>query len=180
MKVLLLLTALAAGSQAAVLPSRPVTGASFDGAAAKPWVEVPGKPFVAVGSSWIDLRAPGSPVLLASLSSPVEAPVLGIFELSSRKVINALRMGDHGVWGHADALPPQRDPKTHGGFVYLLKPDGTGLMRGSGHLHTTITPAVERAVLRHLGVRPAVLPWRARMKRLWLRALDWASALATQ
>ncbi|MBI2787170.1 MAG: hypothetical protein HYX59_00680 [Elusimicrobia bacterium] len=152
---------------------------SFDGAGPlKPWVEVPGTPFVKLGSSLIDTRAFGAPELLKAVSQTDGRPVIGIFETGTTRVLNAFSLGSWGVRGHSDALPPGRDRTKLGGYSYQLQPDGTSVFAGSGSVPAAVTPAVQRAVLRHLGVRPAVLTARQRLQRLWLRVLDWAAALA--
>lgn len=106
-----------------------------------------------------------------------EHPVIGIFETTSRRVLNSFSIGSFGVRGHSDALPSGRDRSELGGYSVFLRPDGSAVFMGSGSVPAVVTPAVQRAVLRHLGVRPAETTFRERMRRLWLRALDWASAL---
>jgi hypothetical protein len=152
---------------------------SFDGAGPlRPWVEVPGTPFVKLGASRIDTPAFGAAELLKAVSQTDGRPVIGIFETSTARVLNAFSLGSWGVRGHSDAAPPRRDPSALGGYSYQLQPDGGSVFAGSGSVPATVTPAVQRAVLRHLGVRPAVLTARQRLQRLWLRVLDWAAALA--
>lgn len=152
---------------------------SFDGAGPlRPWVEVPGTPFVKVGASLIDTRAFGAPELLKAVSQTDGRPVIGIFETGTARVLNAFSLGSWGVRGHSDAVPPGRERSALGGYSFLLRPDGGAVFAGSGSVPATVTPAVQRAVLRHLGVRPAVLTARQRLQRLWLRVLDWAAALA--
>lgn len=151
---------------------------SFDGAGPlKPWLELPGTPFVRVGESLVDTRAFGSTSLLRALSYPDGRPVVGLFERATARVINSYALGTEGVGGHSDAVPPGRDRATLGGFTYLLRPDGGSDFAGSGSLPAPITPAVQRSVLRHLGVRPVRLSHAERLRRLWLRVLDWAAAL---
>lgn len=152
---------------------------SFDGAGPlRPWLEVPGTPFVRLGASLVDTRAAGAPELLKAVSQTDGRPVIGIFEKATARVLNSFALGSFGVRGHSDAAPPGRDRSTLGGYTFQLQPDGGLLFAGSGSLPAEITPAVERAVLRHLGVRPARLTPAERMRRLWLRVLDWAAALA--
>lgn len=152
---------------------------SFDGAGPlRPWVEVPGTPFVKLGSSLIDTRAFGAPELLKAVSQTDGRPVIGIFETGTARVLNAFSLGSWGVRGHADAVPPGRDRSGLGGYSVLIRPDGRPVFAGSGSVPAEVTPAVQRAVLRHLGVRPARLTPAERLRRLWLRVLDWAAALA--
>ncbi|MDP3542065.1 MAG: hypothetical protein Q8T11_06295 [Elusimicrobiota bacterium] len=152
---------------------------SFDGAGPlRPWLEVPGTPFLRLGSSLIDTRAFGATELLKAVSQTDGRPVIGIFETGTARVLNAFSLGSWGVRGHSDALPPGRDRSELGGYSFQLRRDGRPAFAGSGSVPATITPAVERAVLRHLGVRPAHLSPAERMRRLWLRVLDWAAALA--
>ena len=151
---------------------------SFDGAGPlKPWIEVPGTPFVKLGESLIDTRAFGAGELLKAVSQTDERPVIGIFETNTARVLNAFSLGSWGVRGHSDAVPPGRDRSGLGGYSYLLRPDGRSVFAGSGSVPAEVTPAVQRAVLRHLGVRPARLSPAERLRRLWLRVLDWAAAL---
>ena len=151
---------------------------SFDGAGPlKPWIEVPGTPFVKLGESLIDTRAFGAGELLKAVSQTDERPVIGIFETNTARVLNAFSLGSWGVRGHSDAVPPGRDRSGLGGYSYLLRPDGRSVFAGSGSVPAEVTPAVQRAVLRHLGVRPARLTPAERLRRLWLRVLDWAAAL---
>ena len=189
MKALILLLALPIGASAGAV-SAPVRAApaalagaspsaasvSFDGAGPlKPWLELPGTPFVRLGDKLIDTRAQGAPELLKSLTFPDERPVIGIFEPDSTHVLSAYSLGSFGVRGHSDALPQGRDRKALGGYSLFLRPNGSTIFKGSGGVPADITPAVERAILRFVGVRPARLTPAERMKRLWLRVLDWAS-----
>ncbi len=150
---------------------------SFDGAGPlKPWLEVPGTPFVRLGVSLVDTRAPGAMQVLRAVSYPDGRPVIGIFETATARVLNSFALGSYGVRGHSDALPPTLDRKTLGGYSVQVRPEGPAFA-GSGSVPAPITPAVQRAVLRHLGVTPAQMTARQRLKALWLRALDWAAAL---
>lgn len=151
---------------------------SFDGAGPlRPWLEISGTPYVRVGPTLIDTRSPGAIELLKSATFIDDRPVVGIFETRTARVLNAFSLGSFGVRGHSDALPHGRERAELGGYSVFLSPDGNAIFKGSGSLPATITPAVERSVLRHLGVRPAVLSARERLKRLWLRVQDWAAAL---
>lgn len=151
---------------------------SFDGSGPlKPWIELPGTPFVQRGAALIDTRAFGARELLKAVDGTNDRPVIGIFDTRSDRVLNSFAIGSFGVLGHADAVPPGLDRGRLGGYVYHLRPDGRSFFMGSGTLPAEITPAIERAVLRHLGVRPARLSPAERLRRLWLRVLDWASAL---
>ncbi len=167
MRFLLLVVSLAASAQAGVVgPPRlpggsPGTGpVNFDGN------------FTRFGPMLIDLRAPGAPELVKSIADPENKPVLGVFEVATVRVINAFALGSFGVRGHADAVPPGRGEAGLGGYVLSLSPDGSTRFLGSGHLPATITPAVERAVLRYVGARPAEETRLQRLKRLWLRLFD--------
>ena len=168
----------AAPAALAAAASAGAAAVSFDGAGPlKPWIEVPGTPFVRIGGSLIDTRAQGASELLRAVSFPDDRPVVGIFEPRTARVLNAFALGSSGVRGHSDALPAGVDRSSLGGYSLFLLPDGSAFFKGSGGVPAEITPRVERAVLRHLGVRPAVLTARQRLLRLWLRVLDWASAL---
>ncbi|MCR4295954.1 MAG: hypothetical protein NUW21_10490 [Elusimicrobia bacterium] len=152
---------------------------SFDGAGPlRPWLEMPGTPFVRLGASLVDTRAAGASELLKAVSQTDGRPVIGIFETATARVLNSFALGSFGVGGHSDAVPPGRDRSGLGGYTFQLQPDGGSLFAGSGSLPAAITPAVERAVLRHLGVRPARLTPAERVRRLWLRVLDWAAAFS--
>ncbi len=150
---------------------------SFDGGGPlKPWLEVPGTPFVRLGVSLVDTRAPGAAQVLRAASYPDSRPVIGIFETRSSRVLNSFTLGSDGIRGHSDAVPPGLDRSALGGYSFQLRPDGPAFA-GSGSLPAVVTPAVQRAVLRHLGVTPVRMTARERLKRLWLRVLDWAAAL---
>lgn len=154
---------------------------SFDGAGPlKPWVEIPGTPLVQVGPMLVDTGAPGARELLKSMTYADARPVIGIFEPRAARVLNAFSLGSYGVRGHSDAVPPQRDRSELGGYAYRLNPEGVAVFAGSGSVPAALTPAVQRAVLRYLGVRPAELTPAERLRRLWLRVLDWAAALGRQ
>lgn len=154
---------------------------SFDGGGPlKPWLELPGTPFVRLGSSLVDTRAFGAAELLKAVSHADGRPVIGIFETRTARVLNAFSLGSFGVRGHSDALPPGRDRGELGGYSFLLRPEGRPVFAGSGSVPAAITPAVQRAVLRHLGVRPARISPAERFRRLWLRFRDWAAALGRQ
>lgn len=195
MKLLALSVLLAGSASAAVVeaPGRAAPSAlagaaalsapsfAFDGAGPlKPWIEVPNTPYLRLGASLIDTRAPGAVEVARSLSYPEERPVIGLFETRTNRVLNSFALGSYGVRGHSDAVPPGRDRKELGGYTMLLRGDGETVFAGSGSLPAPVTPAVQRAVLRHLGVRPADLTRRQRLKRLWLSVLDWATALVRQ
>ncbi|UPT74104.1 MAG: hypothetical protein M0D55_20175 [Elusimicrobiota bacterium] len=133
--------------------------------------------FARYGPMLIDLRAPGAPELVKSIADPENKPVLGVFDVERARVVNAFALGSYGVRGHVDAVPPGRDRSGLGGYVFSLSPDGSTRFLGSGHLPATITPAVERAVMRYVGVRPAVETPLQRLRRLWLRLVDEISVL---
>lgn len=154
---------------------------SFDGGGPlRPWLEVPGTPFVRLGESLVDTRAFGASEVLKSVSYPDDRPVVGIFETRTARVLNAFTLGSQGISGHRDALPPGLDRLKLGGYTFFLGADGGTTFMGSGSLPAEVTPAVQRAVLRHLGVRPAHMTALERLRRAWLRALDWATAFARQ
>lgn len=166
-RIWILIAALAAPASAGVVgPPRVPGGGSgsgpinFDGGVAR------------YGPMIIDLRAPGATELVKSIADPENKPVLGVFEIERARVVNAFALGSFGVRGHADAVPPGRDKTGLGGYVFSLEPDGKTRFVGSGHLPATITPAVERAVMRYVGVRPAEEGPLERLKRLWLRLFD--------
>lgn len=170
----------AAPAALAGAPSLGAAAVSFDGAGPlRPWLEVPGTPFVRLGTSLIDTRAVGAPELLKAVSHVDGRPVIGLFEKTTARVLNSFALGSYGVRGHSDAVPPGRERAGLGGYTFLLRPDGGAQFAGSGSLPADITPAVERAVLRHFGVRPASLSPAERLRRLWLRVLDWAAAFAS-
>ena len=180
-KALLLSLALAAPCAAAPvrLPAGPVSGVHFDGLGPRrPWVELPGGDAVRVGASLVDLRAAGAPSLLRAISHEDERPVIGIFEPRAARVLNAFALGEFGVRAHADALPAGAEARDYGGYALFLPDDGRPVFSGSGGVPATITPAVERAVLRFVGVRPAEETPLQRLKRRWLALLDWARGLA--
>lgn len=167
----------AAPSALAGAASMGAPAVSFDGAGSlKPWSEVPGTPFVKLGPTLIDTRAFGARELLKAVASSDGRPVVGIFETGTARVLNSFALGSFGVRGHSDALPPGRDRAGLGGYSYQLKTDGASVFAGSGSVPAAVTPAVQRAVLRHLGVRPERLAPAERLRRLWLRVLDWAAA----
>ena len=150
---------------------------SFDGAGPlKPWTDIPGTPFVQIGTALIDTRARGATELLKSVTFADDRPVVGIFEPRSARVLNSFSLGSFGVRGHSDALPQGRERGELGGYSLFLRPDGNTIFKGSGSVPAERTPAVQRAVLRHLGVRPAFSTPAERLKNLWLRVLDWAAA----
>lgn len=182
-KALLLSLALAAPCAAAPvrLPAGPVSGVHFDGLGPRrPWVELPGTSLVRVGESVVDLRAHGAPSLIRAISQPDERPVIGIFEPGTARVLNAFALGEFGVRGHSDALPRGASARDFGGYTLFLPDDGKPAFAGSGGVPATVTPAVQRAVLRFVGVRPAEETPLQRLKRRWLAILDWARGLAFQ
>lgn len=163
-----------------------LTGAGSMGAAAvtfdgggplRPWLEVPGTPFVRLGEILVDRRAFGAAEVLKSVTYPDHRPVVGVFETRTGRVLNAFSLGSFGVRGHSDAAPPGRDRAELGGYSLFLRPDGAAVFMGSGSLPAAVTPAVQRAVLRHIGVRRAHETPLERLRRLWMRAMDWAAAL---
>jgi len=144
----------------------------------RPWEDVVGTPFVRLGSSLVDVRAYGAPELLRSISHPDGRPVIGIFETRTARVLNAFSLGSRGVREHRDALPPGLCGCGLGGYSVRLGDDGEAVFAGSSSLPAAVTPAVQRKVLRHLGVRPARLDAVERARRLFLAVFDWACARA--
>jgi hypothetical protein len=144
-----------------------------------------GERFVRVGSALVaDSRAPGAAELAKALSAPPLAafdgaaakpdilPIVGIFHVASRRVLNGYAMGSFGVRGHSDALPPNLDRSRHGGYLLIVRPDDGVAFKGSGSVPAEITPAVRRAVLRYFGLRPADETAAARWTRAVMEAWD--------
>lgn len=113
----------------------------------------------------VNPRAPGAPALLRAVK--LELPVLGIFRASTGQVVNHFVMGELGVQGHQDALPPQLDRADAGGYTLLPWPDGSYEFRRSGSLQAPITPKVERSLERYFGLRESL----GRKLRRWADAL---------
>lgn len=181
---------LASPAPAAVVRSAPaaLSGAAAGGAAAvnfdggapasMPLLRVEGTPFMRYGPTLIDTRAPGAAELMKSAVSPVKAPVIGIFEVKTSRVVNSFMLGSFGVHGHSDALPRGRPvDEVLGGYTLSLGDDGQARFWGSGSVPAPVTPAVQRAVLRHVGARPAAETASARLRRAWLRFYDEARVL---
>lgn len=126
----------------------------------------------------IDMRAPGSSELVKSIVDPQTKPLIGIFEVEKARALNAYALGSFGVKGHVDAMPRGRPHGEHlGGYVLSVAPDGSTRFWGSGAFPAMITPAVERSVLRYVGLRPALETRLQRLRRLWLRLYDELSAM---
>ena len=126
-----------------------------------------------MGKSLVDTRAPGAPMLLRGLEyKPEPKPVLGLFDKERNEVLNAFVIGEHGVLGHKDAIPPGAEEKKLGGYVFQLGSAGEPQFAGSGHFRNGVTPPIERAILRHFGVLPQKEGWIAWGLRHILNAWD--------
>jgi hypothetical protein len=144
----------------------------------RPWEDVVGTPYVRLGSSLVDVRAYGASELLRSVSHRDGRPVIGIFETRTARVLNAYSLGSRGVREHKDALPRGLRTDGLGGYSVRLDDNGDIFFAGSSSLPAAVTPAVQRRILRHLGVRPARLDAVEHARRLFLAVLDWAWACA--
>ena len=133
---------------------------------------------VRIGASLVDPAAPGAPRLLEAMSRTPPLAVLGAFKPRRAEVLNSFAQGLDGVTIHLQALPQQFDPENIGGYTFKMAADGSYEFKGSGSVFAEITPAVERAILRHLGVRPAEETRAQRLRRGVLRALDSVAAFA--
>lgn len=142
-----------------------------------PWVELPGTPKVAVGSTLVDKRAPGAREILRSLTLPNDVPVLGLFTRADERPISGVVLGTHGIRGHKDALPPGADKAVLGGYTMALSRDGAVRFAGSGHLPAPITPRLMRNLKRFYGLTPAVESGLQRLARWWLSFWDGLSPL---
>ncbi len=100
-----------------------------------------------------------------------------MLHVPSARVLNGYSLGSFGVRGHSDALPPNVDRAEHGGYTLFVRPDGRVGFVGSGSVHAEITPAIERAVLRYYGLRPANPTAALRLRRLILRSRDALAAI---
>lgn len=140
--------------------------------APKPWIELPGSPKVAVGSTLVDKRAPGARELLRTLTMPNDVPVIGIFKREGEHIVNGLALGTHGVRGHKDAVPPGADVRELGGYTLQLAKDGDIRLAGSGHLPADLTPRLLRQLKRYYGLTPAVESGLERLGRFWLAFWD--------
>lgn len=139
--------------------------------------------FLKIGSFIADARAPGAAELAKALfdggiSRKEALPLIGLFTIGDARVINGFAMGSFGVNGHQDAVPPQADRRTLGGYTLMFRPDGTTSMLPSGSQFAELTPAVKRSVFRHFGLRPARETRLQRLRRLAWRAWDAAFAAA--
>jgi hypothetical protein len=128
--------------------------------------------FHRVGTSVVDTRAPGALELLKAIGAPGETPVIGLWKLSGSQVISSQMLGTPGAREHKQLLPANADKKEYGGYTFFLKPDGTSMFAGSGHLPAPITPRVEREILRFNGVKPAAPTLGARLKGYYYRVAD--------
>lgn len=137
-----------------------------------PWVELPGSPKVAVGSTLVDRRAPGARELLRTLTMPNDVPVIGLFKRDGERIVNGLALGTHGVLGHKDAVPPGADKRTLGGYTLQLQKDGNLRLAGSGHLPAELTPRLLRNLKRYYGLTPAMESGLERLGRFWLAFWD--------
>lgn len=148
--------------------------ALFSGAsrAPKPWIELPGSPRVAVGSTLVDKRAPGARELLRTLTMPYDVPVIGLFKREGERIVNGLALGTHGVRGHKDAVPPGADVRELGGYTLQLQKNGDIRLAGSGHLPADLTPRLLRQLKRYYGLTPAVESGLERLGRFWLAFWD--------
>lgn len=168
MRLWLLVIALATSAPAGVVGPARAPGAPPAG----PSVNFDGR-WATVGPLLIDMKAPGASELVKSIADPQAKPLIGIFEVEKARAINAYALGSFGVKGHVDAMPQGRPPgEALGGYVLSVSPDGATRFWGSGAFPAPITPAVERSVLRYVGLRPALETRLQRLKRLWLRLYD--------
>lgn len=171
--LLLLVIALATSASAGVVGPARVPGATPSG----PAVNFDGR-WTTIGPMLIDMNAPGAAELVKSIADPQTKPLIGIFEVERAQAINAYALGSFGVKGHVDAMPQGRPlGERLGGYVLSVSPEGGTRFWGSGAYPATITPAVERSVLRYVGLRPAVETRMQRLRRLWLRLYDELAAM---
>jgi hypothetical protein len=162
-------------------PSPESQSADFDAlfsgkAKGAPWVELPGSPKVAVGSTLVDKRAPGAREILRSLTLPNDTPVVGLFKRDGERIVNGFALGTQGVSGHKDAVPPGADKKELGGYTLGLKRDGGLMLAGSGHLPAELTPRLMRNLKRYYGLSPALETGLERLSRWWFALWDGLSA----
>jgi hypothetical protein len=137
------------------------------------------KGILRVGESVIDSNAPGAAEVLDSFATlGGGAMVFGMFDTRDVVVVNSFAWGRGGVLEHKHALPPNADRTRIGGYTFMMQADGVVHWRESGSVRQPLTPSVKRAILRHLGVRPAELSYRQRFMRglqlIWDRAIVFA------
>ncbi|MBI3298427.1 MAG: hypothetical protein HYZ75_09710 [Elusimicrobia bacterium] len=105
-----------------------------------------------VGRSRVERSAWGAKYLLDSLADE-NHPVLFLSSVSREEVVVVAPLAEGIARGHHDLLPQGADASDMRGFSMWLLPDGSVRILGSGTYPGPLTPGLERALRRAVGLK---------------------------